>query len=84
MKKLTRKAWFHKRRIGWGVSPASLEGWLVTIAFIIIVPLVGMHYPEESIARYAILTAMVFIFIAIILLTGEAPGSEMWDKLKNK
>jgi hypothetical protein len=84
MKRLTKKAWFHKRRIGWGVSPASLEGWLVTIAFIIIVPLVGMHYPEESIARYAILTAMVFIFIAIILLTGEAPGSEMWDKLKNK
>lgn len=84
MKRLTKKAWFHKRRIGWGVSPASLEGWLVTIGFIIIAPLVGMHYSEESITRYAILTATVFIFIAIILLTGESPGSELWDKLKKK
>lgn len=84
MKRLTKKAWFHKRSIGWGVSPASLEGWLVTIGFIIIAPLVGMHYSEESITRYAILIAMVVILIAIILLTGETPGSEMWDKLKNK
>ena len=84
MKRLTKKAWFHKRRIGWGVSPASLEGWLVTIGFIIIAPLVGMHYCEESITRYAILTAMVVILIAIIHLTGEAPGSELWDKLKKR
>jgi len=84
MKRLTKKAWFHKRRIGWGVSPASLEGWLVTIGFIIIAPLVGMHYSEESITRYAILTAMVVILIAIILLTGETPGSELLDKLKKK
>ena len=84
MKRLTKKAWFHKRRIGWGVSPASLEGWLVTIGFIIIAPLVGMHYSEESITRYVILTAMVVILIAIILLTGEAPGSELLNKLKKK
>lgn len=54
MKRLTKKAWFHKRRIGWGVSPASLEGWLVTIGFIIITPLVGMHYREESITSASI------------------------------
>lgn len=84
MKRLTKKAWFHKRRIGWGVSPASLEGWLVTIGFIIIAPLVGMHYSEENITRYAILTAMVVVLIAIILLTGEAPGSELLDTLKKK
>jgi len=84
MKRLTKKAWFHKRRIGWGVSPASLEGWLVTVGFIIIAPLVGMYYHEESTTRYVILIAMVVILIAIILLTGEAPGSELWDELKKK
>lgn len=84
MKRLTKKAWFRKRHIGWGVSPASLEGWLVTIGFIIIAPLVGMHYREESITRYAVLIVMVFILIVIILLTGEAPGSELWDELKKR
>lgn len=84
MKRLTKKAWFRKRRIGWGVSPASLEGWLVTIGFIIIAPLVGMQYREENMTRYAILITMVVILIAIILLTGEAPGSELWDNLKKK
>lgn len=84
MKRLTKKAWFHKRRIGWGVSPASLEGWLVTIAFIIIAPLVGMYYSEESLTRYAILITMAILLIAIILLTGEAPGSELLDKLTKK
>ncbi|WP_054864276.1 hypothetical protein [Methanosarcina barkeri] len=57
---------------------------MVTIGFIIVAPLVGIHYSEESITRYAILTVMVIILIAIILLTGEAPGSEMLDKLKKK
>ncbi|MGH7759766.1 MAG: hypothetical protein ACREN7_10685 [Candidatus Dormibacteria bacterium] len=27
-----RKPWFGPRRFGWGLSPISIEGWLVTAA----------------------------------------------------
>jgi len=28
MKRITKKAWFGKKIIGWGIRPVSLEGWL--------------------------------------------------------
>ena len=28
------KLWFRSRRYGWGWEPASIEGWLVLLAFI--------------------------------------------------
>ena len=35
MKRITKKAWFGKKYIGWGSRPISLEGWLITIVFLI-------------------------------------------------
>lgn len=35
MKRITKKAWFGKKIIGWGFRPVSLEGWLVTVVFLI-------------------------------------------------
>ena len=31
MTRITKKAWFTKRILGWGYRPSSLEGWMVTI-----------------------------------------------------
>jgi len=35
MKRIIKKAWFGKRIFGWGYRPISLEGWGVTVVFLI-------------------------------------------------
>lgn len=36
MKRITKKAWFGSRKVGWGLSPSSWEGWLATLVFIVL------------------------------------------------
>ncbi|MCQ1534967.1 hypothetical protein FTO70_04540 [Methanosarcina sp. KYL-1] len=83
MTRITKKAWFGKRILGWGYRPISLEGWLVTIIFLVAI-FASISYLEKTATRYAILAVILIVFQIIIYLTGNAPGSEVWDKLKNK
>lgn len=83
MTRITKKAWFGKRIIGWGYRPISLEGWLVTVVFLVTI-FVSIDYFEKTATRYAILAAILIVFQIIIYLTGDAPGSDVWDKLRNK
>jgi hypothetical protein len=50
---LGRKAWFGPRRLGWGLSPVSPEGWTVTavaIAAVVVLAVVAKHpdHPDLS------------------------------------
>jgi hypothetical protein len=83
MKRITKKAWFGKKYIGWGVRPVSLEGWLVTFVFLIAI-VANMTYNHKTTTGYAILAVILIIFFIIARLTGDAPGSEAWDKLRRK
>ena len=66
---LGSKAWFAPHRIGWGLGPASIEGWLVTAATL----LAGRftrRWPKRSVQRNAPSLAL----LVIALLKGTAPG----------
>jgi hypothetical protein len=83
MTRITKKAWFAKRILGWGYRPISLEGWLVTIVVLAAV-FASIDNIENTTTRYAILAVILIGFQIIIYLTGDAPGSEVLDKLRNK
>lgn len=83
MKRITKKAWFGKKFLGWGIRPVSLEGWLVTIVFLIAV-FINSTYNNRTTTGYVILAVLVIIFFIISRLTGDVPGSEVWDKLRKK
>ncbi len=83
MKRITKKAWFGKKIIGWGYRPVSLEGWLVTIVFLIAI-IADMVYNKRTATGYVILAVIAIIFFVIADLTGDVPGSMVWDKLSNK
>jgi hypothetical protein len=83
MARITKKAWFGKRIIGWGYRPISLEGWLVTVVFLAAI-FASITYLEKTTTRYGTLAVILIVFHIIIYLTGNAPGSEVWDKLRNK
>lgn len=83
MKRITNKAWFGKKILGWGYRPISLEGWLVSIVFLGTI-FASITYLEKTAIRYAVLAVILIVFQIIIYLTGDAPGSEVWEKLRNK
>jgi len=83
MKRITKKAWFGKKIIGWGIRPVSLEGWLITIVFTIAI-IVNQIHNKRSITSYFILAVILIIFYIIGYLTGDVADSESWDKLRTK
>jgi uncharacterized membrane protein YbaN (DUF454 family) len=83
MKRITKKEWFGKKLIGWGYRPISLEGWVVTIVFLV-ASIAAIVYNKRSATGYAILAVLLIILFIIAYLTGDTPGSKAWDKLRNK
>lgn len=74
--------WFKRKLFGWGWTPVTWQGWLVTMAFIILVTwqaicLEIQHGPEVTgkplILFFARLFIAIIIFCAIAYWKGEKP-----------
>jgi hypothetical protein len=72
-----RKAWFGPRRLGWGLSPASPEGWAVTavaIAAVICVAALTRH-------SWWITLVVVAALLCVVFLKGTSPGGpRAWEE----
>ncbi|MCK5023533.1 MAG: hypothetical protein KAS04_05145 [Candidatus Aenigmarchaeota archaeon] len=74
-----KKYWFKKKRSGLGWQPASIEGWLVTIGFIIwIIWLTTVYRGVEAVA----LGFLSIVFLIYIVIQ-KAPKLEWGRKKKN-
>ncbi len=62
-----RKGWFGPKRIGWGVSPRSWEGWLVTLVFV--AGLAAAVRLLGSVAILAILAVWIGLFMLVVWAT---------------
>jgi hypothetical protein len=67
---MTDHLWFRARRYGWGWEPASAEGWLVMLGFLVIVLLSvgGFYLVLRSGVRVPLATA--FFVLWVLLLSG--------------
>lgn len=76
-----QKLWFAAKTYGWGWTPCSWEGWLITI---VVAVSIGMNVAAVSnttslspfeIFTYSILPTWVIILLLIVIcfLTGEKP-----------
>ena len=73
MARVTRTAWFGPKRWGWGWSPVSWQGWVVTVAFAAVGQILRNVLPPRRAALMAL--AMVAAFLGVVVLTGDPPGS---------
>ena len=71
--RVTRKAWFGPKQIlGWGWTPVSWEGWLVTTVFLGLIPLSVALWPGMG-GGFAV-AVLVGLLLVVTLLTGDPPG----------
>ena len=76
---LGHKAWFGPRRIGWGLSPISAEGWAVTLVAVVAVICVATLTRHTRHAWWAAL--VVVALLIVVLLKGTSPGgSRAWEE----
>jgi hypothetical protein len=64
------KAWFGPRRLGWGLEPVSIEGWIVTVAFGSLALAARRTRPPSRWVKYPFVGA----FLLFTILKGSAPG----------
>ena len=64
------KVWFGPRRFGWGLSPVSVEGWVVTGTLLLLSFALVRRFPNRPLVRHLPALALVAIAIA----KGTAPG----------
>jgi hypothetical protein len=72
MPMLTQRPWFGPRRFGWGWTPYSWHGWVVTAVFLagIILGEVFLH----GTLKLGVVIALFVLYLAICVFTGERPG----------
>ena len=64
------KVWFGPRRMGWGLSPVSPEGWIVTALMVVASQALKRGDRDRRGAQIAI--GLVYLLVAV--LKGTAPG----------
>jgi hypothetical protein len=76
---LGQKAWFGPRRMGWGLSPVSAEGWVVTA--VAAAGAVGLgaadrHDPWAPVA-------VVILLLVVVFVKGTSPGgTRAWEEFQ--
>jgi len=64
------KPWFGPRRVGWGLSPITIEGWIATAGLLGLAAVAARKWPGNQLARSAPSIGLVVIALA----KGTAPG----------
>jgi amino acid transporter len=79
--------WFKRKRYGWGWTPATWQGWLIVLIFII--ALVWNFHRLDSVSHSASDTlrpfiiqtfAMSLVLIGLCYVTGEKPRWQWGEK----
>lgn len=65
---MRKKLWFRRKRYGWGWTPATKEGWAITLLYIAFVVLVGVYADKANSLRQSIELFFFPIIIATVAL----------------
>ena len=87
---MTDHLWFKARAFGWGWTPVTIEGWIVTVAFLTLVLVgtgvfiyelrAGANVRPASLLFMGWLGLLVGLLILICWLTGERPRWRWGDQ----
>jgi 8-oxo-dGTP diphosphatase len=85
-----KKLWFKRKLYGWGWTPSSWEGWLVTAIYLFVAIFIFRNIDQTSHSGSDTLIGFVLPFIVITLLLificykkGETPKWQ-WGRIENE
>ncbi len=69
MKRITQKAWFGKKTVGYGPRPVTWQGAIITFLMVLTV-ILDVYIFRISITSIIIFIIALIVFFAITILTG--------------
>ncbi len=85
-----KKLWFKRKHYGWGWYPATWQGWIVTLIYIILIVVFAKTIDENSPVREIFftfllpVTLLTIAFIKIAYKKGEKPKWQWGNKNDDK
>ena len=81
------RLWFKRKTYGWGWQPSSVEGWIITFLYFIIVIYLGISLNLENSQNVVLdfvlpVFLLSLLFILIAYQCGESPRWQ-WGKRKD-
>ncbi len=65
---MPKNPWFSKKRIGYGVRPASWQGWLLLLVFGAIIAGSGMYFiPQNGIIAFSVITLISLVILLLVV-----------------
>lgn len=64
-----KRGWFGPKALGWGASPTTWQGWVVTGVFILAMGATGLVQPGDSIPAWVARAIVLFVFLTVVALT---------------
>lgn len=59
--------WFKRRRYGWGWVPVTWQGWVIVLAYIMLLPAVALILADPSGDRRFSAEAAFFVLFAVVM-----------------
>ena len=70
--------WFAPKRYGWGATPATWQGWALTLGFVGILILLARKFAHRPILLFAAMTPVVVAFLVICARTTKGGWRWRW------
>jgi hypothetical protein len=70
--------WFAPKRYGYGATPITWQGWVLTFGFVAITILVAIGFAQRPIVLFAILVPLVVVFMVIGARTTRGAWRWRW------
>jgi len=71
------KYWFKPKNYGYGVYPATIEGWLLTFLYLFFIFLMGYYFIEVD-KKWFSFFFYIIIFSTIFVYTSRKKTKEEW------
>jgi accessory gene regulator protein AgrB len=77
---MPNKYWFKPKKYGYGAMPSSIEGWLVTLIFILITAYVAIKFSNNTFYFIIYLIVGIVIFMSIAKRKTDGEWRLRWGK----
>lgn len=61
--------WFRIRQVGFGLTPTSLMGWILTAALVAVIALLRIHFRQANVsmpARFYVFSGLAVVVYSVI------------------
>jgi hypothetical protein len=72
--------WFAPKRYGWGATPNTWQGWVLTIGFVAILILLSRRFADRPVLLFAAAAPLVVVFVVICARTTKGGLRWRWGE----